>query len=577
LEVMIPLQLDVSPSLLDTGKILPDSEATAGVVTEGVLPADTIDFAALMNGLSENQASDVNAEQVPLDGPQENGVNIKMLLDEPQDSGVNANQVLLDEPLDVSAEEPVIVTGTGANHQSPLSQVHETLVSPDSFSENTGIGPDDVVPPSEAISGDLPPYDITGPADSNETVTGVLLAECLPDAPRSLPTDASREVSPVSHVSEEVRTDGLYRPVQTVPAGVTDDITASNVSETPGKSVTPGSMAPPLPEGATLVPGTGESTREPGFNATAKQNVTPMMESTVLSAGKDMESSQKMALIFPLAQNGEIPQAGSGGRASLVSSQTSENISIRGPLPGGRQDVSGGSAEGRDTGHSGSSDGGKAGMPGSPFMRTAAGQDPNNISGKPETVLPGVLRKSSSENLVQIEKITWPLTGSPLTAVSEKDAIVETSRFPVEPGEIRTLTDLIEKAVWGRENGQAQARIQLKPSFMGHLHLNVIMDQLKVTVEIRAETLLARDFLETNLHVLKTDLQASGLEIDKIDVLVDPDLNNQQDQGRASAHKQTNRMNEHSKETGTLEDKEPVRSEDVILSGGEENQIDCFV
>jgi flagellar hook-length control protein FliK len=103
------------------------------------------------------------------------------------------------------------------------------------------------------------------------------------------------------------------------------------------------------------------------------------------------------------------------------------------------------------------------------------------------------------------------------------------------------------------------------------------MDQLKVTVEIRAETLLARDFLETNLHVLKADLQQSGLEIDKIDVLVDPDQNSQQEQGRTSAHKQTQRMNGQLKEENTLADADPKEARQVISSGREENQIDCFV
>ncbi len=212
-----------------------------------------------------------------------------------------------------------------------------------------------------------------------------------------------------------------------------------------------------------------------------------------------------------------------------------------------------------------------------PFMQTAAGQVPDNVSGKPETVLPGVLQKNGSENLNQIEKMIWPLTGSPLTTVSEKGDILEALRLPLEPREIRTFTDIIEKAVWGRENGQNQARIQLKPSFLGHLHLNVIMDQLKVTVEIRAETLLVRDFLETNLQVLKTDLQASGLEIDKIDVLVDPDLNNQQEQGRTLAQKQKNYLNEHSNDVQTSKDEEPVGTGNVIPSGREESQIDCFV
>ncbi len=104
------------------------------------------------------------------------------------------------------------------------------------------------------------------------------------------------------------------------------------------------------------------------------------------------------------------------------------------------------------------------------------------------------------------------------------------------------------------------------------------MDQLKVTVEIRAETLLVRDFIETNLHVLKADLQESGLEIDKIDVLVDPDLSSQQEQVRTAAHKQMHRMNGHFKEVETLTDADPDRSEadDFFRQRGKPDRLFCL-
>jgi len=548
---MILPQIDVSPALLDTGKVLPDSEATAGTLSEGLLADDPTGFAALMNGLSENQ-----------------------------DTGENASLVLIEEPLDVSGKEPepvIIDTEAGADQQSAPPQVHETPVSQDRYSDNIGIDPDAVVPSPDVIAEDMLPYDMTEPADSNDIESGNLFVEWMPEETRSLPTDVPNEVSPISHVSEEVRTEDPYQPIQTVRAGVSDDTSNLNVGKPPENSVAPGAMMPPVPEGVTWVPGTAESVQQSGFATTDRHNITPMIDRPVLPEGKDVEASPKVVMILPNAENGEKPQAGFGGRTSLVPSETFENLSIRELLAGGRQDASGNFAQGRDNGQSTSSDGGKPVMPDSQFMQTAAGQNPHSISGKPETVLPEVLQKSGSENLNQIEKMTWPLTGSPLTTVSEKGDIVEALRLPLESGEIRILTDIIEKAIWGRENGQDQVRIQLKPSFLGHLHLNVIMDQLKVTVEIRAETLLARDFIETNLQVLKADLQESGLEINKIDVLVDPDLNNQQDQGRASAQKQTNRMNEHSKEMEILEDQEPTRPVSVILSGGEESQIDCFV
>jgi len=106
---------------------------------------------------------------------------------------------------------------------------------------------------------------------------------------------------------------------------------------------------------------------------------------------------------------------------------------------------------------------------------------------------------------------------------------------------MRTLSNRIEKVYWHQKNGRAQARIQIKPAFLGHLHLNVLTEQTRVSVEIRVESHLAREFIEMNLLVLKTDLQNSGLEIDKIDVIVDQDMDNPREEHRDPARKPNRR------------------------------------
>lgn len=511
---MIPLQFDVSQSLLfGEGKVLPNSEVPLGLPPEGVLSDVPVSFSAFVSLLSGTQ-----------------------------DATMNANPAFIEEPSDLPGEEPVTDAKGGVYQQSPTQQVHEMPENIGSFPGDTGIDPDDVVPSPDAIPGDMLPGDVTGQDVSKETIT-----------------------------------DSLYLQVGIDPAGDSGDISGFREVETAGEGFVSGSIGPPMLEGTPMVSSTAEGTDEPKTVAAGINNATPLVERHVLIAGRDSEVSQKVAIIIPAVENEKGPQAGVRDRMSLASTETSEKISTNRALLLTGQDHSGNFLEGRDSGHSAPSDGSKPGMPDPRFEHVGVQRDSNVSSIKPEITAPGAFQKSDPDILFQVEKMTWPLTGTPGTGVSEKGEIMEASRLPLEPREIRTLTDIIEKAVWRQENGQSQARIQLKPAFLGHLHLNVIMDQLKVTVEIRAETLLARDFLETNLHVLKADLQQGGLQVDKIDVLVDPNLNNQQEQGHTSAQKQMHRMNGHSEEMVTLTDDESAEPKKVIPSGREENQIDCFV
>ena len=148
--------------------------------------------------------------------------------------------------------------------------------------------------------------------------------------------------------------------------------------------------------------------------------------------------------------------------------------------------------------------------------------------------------------------------------------------LPPATREMRILSSVIEKAYWHQENGRAQARIQLKPAFLGHLHLNVLTDHSRVSVEIRVETPLAREFIEMNLQALKTDLQDSGLEIDKINVIVDPDTDNHREQSREPGRKQNRQIGtpDDRGENTTAENQDPQNA--IQTTGDRENSINYF-
>ena len=88
----------------------------------------------------------------------------------------------------------------------------------------------------------------------------------------------------------------------------------------------------------------------------------------------------------------------------------------------------------------------------------------------------------------------------------------------------QTLEQIVRRAVVQvRGDGQHEARIDLKPEFLGHVRMQVITENQQVTVKILTEFGFVKDMIENNIHQLKADLQQHGLEVDKVDVSVSRD------------------------------------------------------
>ena len=174
-----------------------------------------------------------------------------------------------------------------------------------------------------------------------------------------------------------------------------------------------------------------------------------------------------------------------------------------------------------------------------------AGQVPGQVAGQPSmaaapasTTISPTLDDGAA---LRLELPLWSAAGNTAMPVNENQDIRPGADLPPASREMRMLSDVIEKAYWHQKDGRAQARIQIKPAFLGHLHLNVLTDQARVSVEIRVESPMAREFIEMNLQTLKTDLQESGLEIDRIDVVVDRDADDSREPHREPARKQNRR------------------------------------
>ena len=99
-----------------------------------------------------------------------------------------------------------------------------------------------------------------------------------------------------------------------------------------------------------------------------------------------------------------------------------------------------------------------------------------------------------------------------------------------------TMGQIVRRAVIQIRDGQHEARIDLKPDFMGHVRMQVITENQQVTVKILTEFGFVKDMIENNIQQLKADLQQQGLEVDKVDVSVSRDSQGNKHQQENAEH-----------------------------------------
>jgi hypothetical protein len=109
----------------------------------------------------------------------------------------------------------------------------------------------------------------------------------------------------------------------------------------------------------------------------------------------------------------------------------------------------------------------------------------------------------------------------------------------------RTMEQIVRRAVIQVREGQHEARIDLKPDFLGHVRMQVITDNQQVTVKIFAEFGFVKDMIENNIQQLKADLQQQGLDVDKVEVSVsrDADSNKHSQENAERAKNQQQKTN----------------------------------
>ncbi|MGA6924408.1 MAG: flagellar hook-length control protein FliK [Desulfosarcina sp.] len=89
------------------------------------------------------------------------------------------------------------------------------------------------------------------------------------------------------------------------------------------------------------------------------------------------------------------------------------------------------------------------------------------------------------------------------------------------------MDQIVDKAAMRSIHGRSEIQIRLKPDFLGNVQMNIAADKEQLVVRIITDQPIVKEIIETHLHQLKAELQNQGLTIDKFDVTVNPEANQQ--------------------------------------------------
>lgn len=91
------------------------------------------------------------------------------------------------------------------------------------------------------------------------------------------------------------------------------------------------------------------------------------------------------------------------------------------------------------------------------------------------------------------------------------------------------LPKILEKMVWMAHAGRQKSRIQLSPPELGRLDVHLVVDKGRLNAHIGAESLAAKEVLDSNLTQLRQQLTQLGFVVERFEVMVGLD---QQGSGR---------------------------------------------
>ena len=89
------------------------------------------------------------------------------------------------------------------------------------------------------------------------------------------------------------------------------------------------------------------------------------------------------------------------------------------------------------------------------------------------------------------------------------------------------MAQIVDQASMRSIQGRSAIQIRLKPDFLGRVQLTIASDKGQLVVRIQTDQPAVKAIIESNLSLLKTELQHQGVTISRFDVTVNPDAHNQ--------------------------------------------------
>jgi flagellar hook-length control protein FliK len=139
-----------------------------------------------------------------------------------------------------------------------------------------------------------------------------------------------------------------------------------------------------------------------------------------------------------------------------------------------------------------------------------------------------------------------------------------------------TVDQIVKKAVIQMKSGQHEARIDLKPDFLGHVRMQVTTENHQVTVKILTEFAVVKDMIESNIQQLKSDLQQQGLNVDKLEVSVSNNSDKYQNSRREAGKAKDRLRNIGQKNLKNSEIETGELTENSSLKTTGESTVDYF-
>jgi hypothetical protein len=149
----------------------------------------------------------------------------------------------------------------------------------------------------------------------------------------------------------------------------------------------------------------------------------------------------------------------------------------------------------------------------------------------------------------------WPENGKSaavgLQSTAADNQLLSTSGSPdktdtasVRAFQATVMDQVVGKAALRTINGRSEIQIHLKPDFLGSVQMTVAGDKDQMMVRILTDQPLVKEIIETHLHQLKAELHHQGLTIERFEVMVKPDVD-QQPNRDSFAHNMNQQSSQH--------------------------------